>query len=78
MANRQNTNAMRAIVDMAQALAGTFKKYSISTRQKAWKSLSSSKGDKEVAKLIRNPNRSINTFQRLAFKEWVDSDSISE
>lgn len=77
MANRQNANTMHAIVDMAHALAGSFKKYSISTRQKAWRSLSSSRGDKEVAKLIRNPNRPINTFQKLAFREWIESDSFN-
>ena len=75
---KQDANTMHAIVDMAHALAGSFKKYSINTRQKAWKSLSSPRGDKEVAKLIRNPNRPINTFQRLAFKEWIESNSISE
>lgn len=72
MAKRQDANTMHAIVDMAQALSSSFKKYSVNTRQKAWKSLSSSRGDKEVAKLIRNPNRAINTFQRLAFREWMD------
>tara|TARA_Y100000034_G_scaffold117749_1_gene157597 strand:+ start:38976 stop:39212 length:237 start_codon:yes stop_codon:yes gene_type:complete len=77
MGNRPNANTMKAIVDMAHALSGSFKRYSISTRQKAWKSLSSSKGDKEVAKLIRNPNRPINTFQQLAFREWLEVDSTN-
>lgn len=77
MVKRQDANTMQAIVDMAHALSNSFKRYSINTRRKAWKSLSSSKGDKEVEKLIKNPNRPINTFQRLAFREWMESDSIS-
>lgn len=76
MANRkQDANTMQAIMDMAHALSNSFKKYSLNTRQKAWKSLSSAKGDKEVAKLIRNPNRPINTFRQLAFREWLENSN---
>jgi len=70
--NKQDTYVKKAIVDIANTLADTFKKYSMNTRKKAWKDIISPKGRVQVDKLVRNPNRAINRFQILAFREWLE------
>lgn len=70
--NKNQTNLKNAIVDLAKALESVFKKYSRSTRDKAWERLTSKKGEAEVKKILVDPKRQINTFQKLAFSEWVD------
>jgi hypothetical protein len=63
-----------AIVDMASSLAGVFKKYTRSTREKAWKDLTDHRGQVEIKKILQDPSRPINTFQKLSFREWLDDD----
>jgi hypothetical protein len=67
-----DTNIKKAIVDMASSLSGVFKKYARQTREKAWKDLTGSTGQREVQKLLQDPSRPINTFQKLSFREWLD------
>ena len=69
-----DTNIKKAIVDMASSLSGVFKKYARQTREKAWKDLTGSTGQREVGKLLQDPSRSINTFQKLSFREWFDAE----
>lgn len=61
-----NTNLKDAIVDIAHGLENVFKKYSRQTRSKAWEKITSKEGEKEVKKILNDPNRPINTFQKLA------------
>ena len=61
-----NTNLKDAIVDIAKSLETVFKKYSRQTRTKAWEKITSKDGEKEVKKILNDPNRPINTFQKLA------------
>jgi hypothetical protein len=70
------TNLRGAIVDIAKSLEAVFKKYSRQTRVKAWDKITSKEGEKEVKKILNDPTRQINTFQKLAtknesFKEWL-------
>lgn len=74
----KNTNVKQAIVDIAKSLENVFKKYSKNTREKAWKKITSKEGEKEIKKIITDPNRPINTFQKLAtqkehykFNDWI-------
>jgi hypothetical protein len=76
MNNKNKTNLRNAIVDLAKGLESVFKKYSRQTRNKAWKRLTSKEGQKEVEKILNDPGRPINTFQKLAtesFKVWLRS-----
>lgn len=75
-----DTNLRKAIVDIAKELESIFKKYSRQTRTKAWERLTSKEGEREVRKILNDPARPINTFQKLAtknesvgFKRWIES-----
>jgi len=71
--NDASTSVVNAITAMAKSMSGVFGKYSRQTRTKAWKRLSSAKGDKEMAKLALNPKRPLSNFRKLQFKEWLNS-----
>jgi len=76
------TNLRGAVVDIAKSLESVFKKYSRQTRAKAWDKITSKEGEKEVKKILNDPTRQINTFQKLAtknesFKEWLRFDEKS-
>jgi hypothetical protein len=73
-----DTNTKKAIIDMASSLAGVFKKYTRSTREKAWKDLTGSEGQHQMKKILQDPSRSLNTFQKLSFREWLATDGISQ
>lgn len=73
-----NSNLKNAIVDIAKSLEGVFKKYTRQTREKAWDKITSKDGEKEIKKILNDPTRQINTFQKLAnqnesFKNWLES-----
>lgn len=70
-----DSNVKKAAVDMAGGLAAVFKKYSRHTREAAWTALTGKDGKKEIDKLIANPDRPINTFQKLSFREWMQVES---
>lgn len=84
----KNTNIKNAIVDIAKSLEAVFKKYTKSTREKAWKKITSKDGEKEIKKILNDPTRPTNTFQKLAtqkdesikFSNWLslreDSNKI--
>lgn len=71
---KNQTNLKDAIVDLAKGLETVFRKYSRGTREKAWEKITSKRGEAEVKKILLDPKRQINTFQKLAtesFSEWV-------
>jgi hypothetical protein len=67
-----DTNLQKAILDIASNLKKSFTKYSRNTRDKAWKRITSAEGEREINKILLNPERQLNTFQKLAFKEWME------
>lgn len=69
---QKGNNTQKAIVDIAKALSGVFKKYQRQTSSRAVKKLCSSNGKKALEQLAQNPNRPLNQFPKLAFREWVD------
>jgi hypothetical protein len=72
---KADTNVQQAILDIASNLTKSFKKYSKSTREKAWKRITSPDGEKHIKKILVNPERQLNTFPQLAFKEWMQIES---
>lgn len=76
-AKSNETNLRTAIVEIAKSLESVFKRYSRQTRAKAWEKITSKDGEKEIKKILNDPTRQINTFQKLAtqsesFKIWID------
>lgn len=61
----ESTKPIKALVDMAEALARVFKKYTRSTRRKAWKQLTSPKGLHEMEQIVRTPTRPLSRFRTL-------------
>lgn len=75
MSKNSQSNLKDAIVDIAKSLETVFKKYTRSTRNKAWERITSKKGETEVKKILLDPRRQVNTFQKLAndsFSEWLE------
>ena len=60
---------------MATALRNVYKKYNRETRRKAWKAITSKKGDELMAKLINQTSRPVSHFRTLSFREWMDQNS---
>lgn len=64
-----DTRAINAITDLAKAVAKVFSQYSLATRKRAWRQITSKKGQAEVAKILRTPSRSLSQFRKLLFEE---------
>lgn len=69
---KQASNLRKALMDVAQGLKTAFGKHTRNTRSVAWQRMTSPKGEKEVRKLIINPNRQLSIFAKLTFKEWLE------
>ena len=74
----QSNSTQKAIVDIAQAMASVFKRYNRQTRQRAAKKLCTSDGRRAVDQLAQNPNRPLNQFPKLAFREWMNDDDMQK
>jgi len=72
MASGDKRNAR---MEMITALRDVFKRYTRGSRAAAWKSLSSSSGKQEVAKVLNNTNRPLSRFRNLSFREWLSNES---
>ena len=62
----KKTNLKDAIMDLARGLESVFRKYTKSTREKAWGRVTSKDGEREVRKIIVDPNRQLNICGKLA------------
>lgn len=69
--SKVDSSLQKAIMDIAGNLEKSFKKFTRTTREKAWKRLTSEDGEKEVKKIIQDPNRQLSIFAKLNFKEWM-------
>ena len=65
-------NPKDAAVDMAAALKAVFKRYTLSSRRRAWKALARPDGSKEVMKLVLHPTKPLTAFRKLSFREWIE------
>jgi hypothetical protein len=66
----QHNSIRDAIIDMVKALKPVLKKNTRHAREEAWKKLTDKKGQEQMKKILNDPDRPINTFSTLAFKEW--------
>ena len=84
MSDKKN-NLRDAIMDLARGIGTVFKKYTRSTREKAWSRITSRAGEKEIDKIMLNPNRQLDIFRKLvnqkeglemgkSLKLWVDDE----
>ncbi len=65
-------NPKDAAVDMASALRDVFKGYTLSSRRRAWKAISSDRGKLLVNRLVLHPTVPLTSFRRLSFREWLE------
>ena len=77
MPKTSNTSLKDAIVDIAKSLESVFKRYTRNTRSKAWEKITSKDGEREIKKIIQDPARQINTFQKLATQKESTAPSFS-
>ena len=73
--SKVDSNLKQAIMDITGNLEKSFRKITRSTRQKAWDRLTSPEGEKEIKKIIQDPNRQLSIFAKLTFKEWLQINS---
>jgi hypothetical protein len=64
MADRK-TNLKDAIMDLAKGIESVFRKYTKSTRERAWEKITSRDGEREIKKILVNPNRQLSPFAKL-------------
>ena len=58
-----------AIMDLAKEIDSVFKKYTRNTRKKAWDKITSRDGQREVEKILVDPNRQLSIFGKLALQK---------
>lgn len=63
---KDDTNKIDCVMDLAKAIQDVFKVYSISTRKDAWKKLNSQKAKDLFQKLLTTPTRSLSPFKVIA------------
>ena len=74
-----NSDPRDAVSDMVRGLQSVFKKYSRSARRRGWNALTSTKGKRQISKLIDSPSRPVVGITRLLrFKEWLEDEQGPE
>lgn len=64
--DKDETNKIDCVMDMAKALQGVFKNYSMNTRKEAWKRINSAKAKDYFQKLLVTPSKSLSPFKSIA------------
>ena len=64
--DKDYTNQISAIMDLAEKIQSVFKKYSLGTRRAAWDKIHTKKGDEAISEIMKNPARSLNSFKKLS------------
>lgn len=80
----KKTNLRDAIMDLARGIESVFRRYTRSTRDKAWEKITSKDGEKEIRKILLDPNRQLSPFGKLAnqresieegmIRVWLDDE----
>jgi len=80
----KKTNLKDAIMDLARGIETVFRKYTRQTREKAWEKVTGKDGEREIKKIIVDPNRQLSAFGKLAnqresqefsgLRLWVDDE----
>lgn len=81
----KKTNLKDAIMDLARGIEIVFRKYTKSTREKAWDKITSKDGEREIKKILLDPNRQVSMFAKLAnqresynggLRVWLDDERL--
>jgi len=80
----ENKSSLKnAIVDIAKSLEAVFKRYNRQTRNKAWNRITSKDGEKDVARILKDPSLTVSPFAKLANQKesagaglrlWLDDE----
>lgn len=71
-----DTDPRKALAAIIGGLQSSFKRFDRTARKKAWKSLQTGKGKKEIESLLDNPSYQVTGIPRLlSFKEWLSNES---
>lgn len=79
----KKTNLKDAIMDLARGIESAFRKYTKSTRDRAWEKITSKDGEREIRKILVDPNRQLSSFAKLANQKesadfgrrlWLDDE----
>lgn len=68
-----------AIMDLAKEIDSVFKRYTLNIRKKAWERITSKDGEREINKILVDPNRQLSMFGKLALQKegvrvWLDDE----
>ncbi len=73
----QNSDARRAIKELAGGIQSVFKRYSKTARRSAWEGLTHGGGAELINKLIQSPSKPLVGVERfLRFREWMESNGF--
>jgi hypothetical protein len=70
----KKTNLKDAIMDLARGIESAFRKYTKSTRERAWEKITSKDGEREIKKILVDPNRQLSPFAKLANQRELHED----
>lgn len=79
----KKTNLRDAIMDLARGIESVFRKYTKNTRDKAWDKITGKDGEREIRKILLDPNRQLSPFGKLAnqresaeggLRLWLDDE----
>ena len=70
----KNNSTQKAIMAIARSLSNVFKDFNRQTRERAIEQLGKPDGKKALRQLAQNPNRPLNQFPKLAFRDWVENE----
>jgi hypothetical protein len=67
------SDARDAVSDIVHSLRSIFKKYTRTSRKKAWKAIQSTQGKKNISDFLHNPDKPIVSVKKwISFKEWSE------
>lgn len=64
--DKDDTNKIDCVMDLAKAIQDVFKDYSLNTRKEAWKRINSAKAKDLFQKMLTTPSRSLSPFKNIA------------
>lgn len=64
--NKDDTNKIDCVMDLAKAIQDVFKDYTLNTRKEAWKRINSAKAKDLFQKMLVTPSRSLSPFKNIA------------
>lgn len=72
----KKTNLRDAIMDLARGIESVFRKYTRSTRDKAWRKITGPDGEREIKKILIDPTRQLSPFGKLVTQKESASGGV--